>query len=502
MFLLKIRVSMLVLMRFMETVPMLNITSEVIMLNMDVDSNSNGDDIDANGDDTDVVPEESSSHDNAIDANAYLQPDIFDARNWGALDPKAIDVLVEKGPKRDLSIQKGPKDKLGRRFSAKLYTRNLPNGEECDRDWLVYSKELDRIFCFCCKIFGKGRGKGQLANEGFSDWIHLTIRLKEHEIGAEHVRNMATWYDLRLRLQKNETIDNVARQQLEKEKDHWRKVLLRILLIVKFLAKHNLAFRGTNSKLYEDSNGNFLGLVEMLAEFDPVIQEHVRRITNDETHTHYLGHGIQNELIQLLAAAIKTEIIKKIKEAKYFSVILDCTPDASHQEQMSLIIRYVDVSSSSVCIVESFLGFLNVNDTTGKGLFDVLENELKQLDLDIDNVRGQSYNNGSNMKGKNQGVQKRLLDINPRAFYTACGSHSLNLTLCDMVKSCGKAKDFFGIIQRIYTIFAKSTKRWQILKDNIEGLTPKSVSSTRWESRIDSVKAIRFQISDILIQMI
>uniref|UniRef100_A0ACD6ALL4 Uncharacterized protein n=1 Tax=Avena sativa TaxID=4498 RepID=A0ACD6ALL4_AVESA len=236
------------------------------------DSNSNGDGIDANGDDIDVVPEESSSHDNAIDANASLQPDIFDARNWGALDPKAIDVLVEKGPKRDLSIQKGPKDKLGRRFSAKLYTRNLPNGEECDRDWLVYSKELDRIFCFCCKIFGKGRGKGQLANEGFSDWIHLTIRLKEHEIGAEHVRNMATWYDLRLRLQKNETIDNVARQQLEKEKDHWRKVLLRILLIVKFLAKHNLAFRGTNSKLYEDNNGNFLGLVEMLAEFDPALR--------------------------------------------------------------------------------------------------------------------------------------------------------------------------------------------------------------------------------------
>lgn len=164
---------------------------------------------------------------------------------------------------------------------------------------------------------------------------------------------------------------------------------------------------------------------------------------------------------------------------------------------MSLIIRYVDVSSSSVCVVESFLGFLNVNDTTGKGLFDVLQNELKELNLDIDNVRGQSYDNGSNMKGKNQGVQKWLLNINPRAFYTACGAHSLNLTLCDMAKSCGKAKDFFGIIQRIYTIFAKSTKRWQILKDNIEGLTLKSVSSTRWESRIDSVKAIRFQISNI-----
>jgi hypothetical protein len=108
-----------------------------------------------------------------------------------------------------------------------------------------------------------------------------------------------------------------------------------------------------------------------------------------------------------------------------------------------LIIRYVDTSSDSICIEESFLGFLDVNDTTGQGLFDVLQNELQNLDLDIDNVRGQGYGNGSNMKGKNQGVQKKLLDINPRAFYSAYGCHSLNLTLCDMAKSCGKAKGFF-----------------------------------------------------------
>ncbi|CAK8542871.1 unnamed protein product [Lathyrus sativus] len=467
--------------------------------------NDNVDSVPIENDNVDSVPiddEVNNDDDNLEEVNDDddddddVDYDIFDPRNWDRLQPKMIDLLVMKGPKRDNSIVRGPRDNWNRRFTTNLYTRALANGEKCDRDWLVYSKELDRVFCFCCKVLKNGIGRGQLANEGYSDWSHVGARIKEHELGMEHVKNMTTWYEYRQRLQKFQTIDKTTQRLIEKEKDHWKNVLKRVISIVKFLAKHNLAFRGSKEKLYEDSNGNFLGLIEMLAEFDPIIQEHVRRVTTQKVHTHYLGHKIQNELISLLGSAIKIEIIRKIKQAKYFSVILDCTPDVSHREQMSLIIRYVDVSSTSISIEESFLGFLNVNDTTGQGLFDVLQNELKELGLDLFDVRGQGYDNGSNMKGKHQGVQKRFLDINPRAFYTPCGCHSLNLTLCDMANSCNKARNFFGVVQRIYTIFANSTKRWQILKDNVKGLTPKSLSSTRWESRVESVKAIRTQMSD------
>uniref|UniRef100_A0A7N0RDT9 DUF4371 domain-containing protein n=1 Tax=Kalanchoe fedtschenkoi TaxID=63787 RepID=A0A7N0RDT9_KALFE len=313
----------------------------------------------------------------------------FDPRYWNALDSKMIDTLAVKGPKRDILFQKNLKINL-------------------IDDWLVYSKELDRIFFFCCKIFKKGCVKGGLVNEGYEDWSHIGTRLQEHEVGMEH------------------------------------------------------------------KNIRLLDLIEMLAEFDPIIQEHVQRISSDDIHFHYLGHNIQNELISLIASSIKYEIMKKVRQAKYFSI--------SHQEQISMILRYVDLSSSSIVIDKLFLGFINVNDTTGQGLFDVLLQELKLLHLDVDNVRGQGYDN----------------DINPRAFYTPCGSHSLNLMLCDMANTCSKVRDFFGVILQIYTIFANSTKRRQILKDNVKGLILISLSSTRWESRVDSVKAIRFQIGELL----
>jgi hypothetical protein len=38
-----------------------------------------------------------------------------------------IDILLQMGPKRYLSVQKGPRDRLNRRFSAKLFTRVLSN---------------------------------------------------------------------------------------------------------------------------------------------------------------------------------------------------------------------------------------------------------------------------------------------------------------------------------------------------------------------------------------
>ncbi|KAL7586384.1 uncharacterized protein LOC111887385 [Lactuca sativa] len=139
---------------------------------------------------------------------------------WEKLNYEELKLLVERGPKRDTSNMYGPYDKSGRRFSTALYTKTLPNLEKCDKEWLVYSKDLDKVFCFCCKVFRKGISKGKLGDEGYSDWYHVTSRVKEHEISLDHLTNRNKWFDMRKRFNLNETIDKVQYEQFKKERDY------------------------------------------------------------------------------------------------------------------------------------------------------------------------------------------------------------------------------------------------------------------------------------------
>ena len=93
----------------------------------------------------------------------------------------------------------------------------------------------------------------------------------------------------------------------------------------------------------------------------------------------------------------------------------------------------------------------------------------EKLGLRFANCRGQRYDNGANMKGKEADVQARLLEINSKALYTPRANHSLNLVVVDCAKSSTEALLFFGVLAQLHTVFSSSTSRWTIITlDNYE----------------------------------
>lgn len=74
----------------------------------------------------------------------------------------------------------------------------------------------------------------------------------------------------------------------------------------------------------------------------------------------YFSKIIQNKLINVLGNVVREQITSKIRKAKYFSIILECTPDISHTEQISVTFRFFYVDDNCVC--KCFLAYKPVTD--------------------------------------------------------------------------------------------------------------------------------------------
>lgn len=140
----------------------------------------------------------------------------------------------------------------------------MANGEHVNRDWLVYSQKLDAAVCFCCCIFGSNTvDLGIGSSKGFRNWSHLTQTVKVHEHSASHLQNYMQWKALAKNIAEQNTIENQLFKQIEQEKERLRQVFKRLIAFILYLARQNIAFFGSSTKLHDTTgqNGNFQQLI-------------------------------------------------------------------------------------------------------------------------------------------------------------------------------------------------------------------------------------------------
>ena len=158
-------------------------------------------------------------------------------------------------------------------------------------------------------------------------------------------------------------------------------MLERVVEVIKFMAERGLALRGHNELLGSAYNGNFSGILEFIAKFDPFLCAHLEKHKlmqqQHQRSVSYLSSIICNEIINVMGQQLMD------KRAKYYSVSIESTPDACKVDRLLCIVRYLPEDS---CVpVEHFLKFLDVSGHTASEISTSLLTFLKKVGSEITN---------------------------------------------------------------------------------------------------------------------
>ncbi|KAH7940233.1 hypothetical protein HPB52_022553 [Rhipicephalus sanguineus] len=197
--------------------------------------------------------------------------------------------------------------------------------------------------------------------------------------------------------------------------------------------------------------GNLVDLLQERCEDVPALKTWLSR------RDKWLSSDIQNEIIKIMAHALQREILEDIKVTPFFGIIADGTTDVAGDEQFTLCLRWVE--DASLEVHEEFIGVYSPPDSKANTLFLAVKDMLVRLGLDLSRLRGHCFDGAANMSGRFSGVQKRIVDVQPKSIYVHCASHSLDLALREVDRSSVIVADALCAVKDVSNAILTSAKR-------------------------------------------
>jgi hypothetical protein len=121
-----------------------------------------------------------------------------------------------------------------------------------------------------------------------------------------------------------------------------------------------------------------------------------------------------------MAEESQKTIIEEIKIARYYSISDDSTPDIAHTDQLSFIVQYVKEDGQ---LIERFLCFIEDVGHKSEQIVTAVFLIFDKYKLDLKHLRGESYDNASNMAGIYNGLQARIKKSSQHAQFVPCSAH-------------------------------------------------------------------------------
>lgn len=370
--------------------------------------------------------------------------------------------------------------------------------------WIEYSLMKDAAFCYPCRLFATGHGKGEesFTKVGFRDWKHAMGKrgiLVCHDTCLTHKEAMSCWSEFtknaKLGISVANRLNSARKQQILSNR-HYISTVAEVLL---FCGRQDVAFRGHLESSTSLNRGNFLEIMKLVGNHDNVVQE---RLQDGPRNATYTSPEVQNTLLQIMANMVRKTICRNVQKAGMFSLLADETKDCSKREQLAIVLRYVDIEKGITN--EHFLTYVEASNLNAESLTGYIVENLQKFNLDPMSIVSQGYDGASVMSGQCSGVQHRLREIAPTAIYIHCYAHTLNLVLVDCVKMIPDAIEFFSLLESLY-VFISSTKAHALFMQKQKELYPhkqpyqlQRLSDTRWACRYDAVNAVCYTYDSLL----
>lgn len=216
----------------------------------------------------------------------------------------------------------------------------------------------------------------------------------------------------------------------------------------------------------------------------------------------YTSPDIQNELLEIISHAVLRQICSDAQKAGCFGVVADGTQDVQGTEQMSICIRYI---TQDFEVIEDFLGLYALSSSTGECISKAIQDALIRLQLDIMNLRAQTYDGASNMSGCFNGCQAEIKKVQELALYVHCGAHVTHLIASKMVDAAPFIRDALDATHELGKLYNGSGKFKQLYlnqnAENNESPNPaslKPICPTRWLTRTPAVNAALKNYSEVI----
>lgn len=395
------------------------------------------------------------------------------------------------------TISSGPAQPLLPAFPKRSiggHMRSFHHGLYKPYSFIEYSVVADAVFCYPCRIYPSNSGNRDpsFITKGNRDWKNIHHKLAKHSRTQVHIECQSKWHCF-LNSAKQGSVLSQLSSQHKKAVEENRQYIQKVIEILLLLCRQGLAFRGHDETLLSGNRGNFLELCSFLSKYDAQFASKLKVYHN------LTSPDVQNEIIHIAAKNVVRTVVRQVKEAGFYCLLAD-EARSFKTEQLAICLRYV---TPDLQIKERFLMFVDCSDSRdAEGIAQCLLKSLEDVGLKSIPIVAQAYDGASVMSGRENGVQRKIREIFPMAFYVHCMSHRFNLIVVDMCKVNRCITAFFGVLEALYVFFSRPGVHKTFVNTQgllgLKAIELTQLSDTRWACRWRNVNAVKTCFKSLL----